>query len=120
MFAVVGKHNSGVLTEAGCSIVDTRFMARQTRQGWERLCGVGEGLGLPPAAGARSARDHGAGIWQTGLPRDAFKRTARRLPREWWPVQKRSVVLMQRPLRRSRHERRQPGAQIIKPAPGLG
>ena len=52
------------------------------RQGWERLCGAGQAEFFVPVAGARSARDHGAGFTKTGLARAAFERTARRAPRE--------------------------------------
>jgi len=47
------------------------------RQGWERLCGAGQAEFFVPVAGARSARDHGAGFTKTGLAQAAFERTAR-------------------------------------------
>ncbi len=80
---------------------------QKKRQGWERLCGAAKAAFFVPAAGARSARDHGAGFTKTGLSRAAFERTARRLPRERRRVQKRSAVLKQPPVR----EREQPGAR---------
>ncbi len=86
-----------------CSIFKRDLSRAIKRQGWERLCGVGEGLGLPPAAGARNARDHGAGNWQTALARAAFERTARRLPRDCAAVR---TTVKQRGLQ----EREQPGA----------
>ncbi len=46
------------------------------RQGWERLCGAGQAEFFVPVAGARSARDHGAGFTKTGLAQAAFERTA--------------------------------------------
>ncbi len=48
------------------------------RQGWERLYGEAKAVFFVPAAGARSARDHGAGFTKTGLSQTAFERTARR------------------------------------------
>ncbi len=92
----------------------TRDLSRaKKRQGWERLCGEGQAEFFVLAAEASPLRqeDSGAGFTKTGLAQAAFERTARRARREWWPVQKRSVVLMQRPLRHSRPERRQPGAR---------
>jgi len=58
--------------------IQARFIARQTRQGWERLCGEAKAVFFVPAAGARSARDHGAGFTKTGFSQTAFERTARR------------------------------------------
>ncbi len=58
--------------------IQARFIARQTRQGWERLCGEAKAVFFVPATGARSARDHGAGFTKTGFSQAAFERTARR------------------------------------------
>ncbi len=65
-----------------CSIFKRDLSRAIKRQGWERLCGAGQAEFFVPAAGARSARDHGAGFTKTGLARAAFERTARRAPRE--------------------------------------
>ena len=91
-------------------IIQARFIARQTRQGWERLCGEAKAVFFVPAAGARSARDHGAGFTKTGFSRAAFERTARPAPREWRQAGGRSVVPKRLPMRRRRHERERRGA----------
>ncbi len=71
--------------------------------------------------------DSGAGFTKTGLARAAFERTARRLPRECRQAGGRSVVPKRLPVRRSRHEREQPGRpknplknQQSRPKPGAG
>jgi len=73
----VDERKSEILNRLFGFGIQARFIARQTRQGWERLCGEAKAVFFVPAAGARSARDHGAGFTKTGFSQAAFERTAR-------------------------------------------
>jgi len=48
---------------------DARFIARQTRQGWERLCGEGAKVFFAPALRAPGGRDRSAGHAKTDAPK---------------------------------------------------
>ena len=50
-------------------IIQARFIARQTRQGWKRLCGEGAKVFFAPALRAPGGRDRSAGHAKTDAPK---------------------------------------------------
>ncbi len=93
--------------------IQARFIARKKAPGMGAVMRWRPAVGLPWRRGDQWGATAATFAGQERAAA-AFERTARRLPRECRQAGGRSVVPKRLPVRRSRHEREQPGARKIK------